>query len=110
MADRLQMALWSPVGHALAVVKENDLYYLEDITAQPERLTNSGVQGLIFNGIADWLYEGQKYFKFMSNAVFSDRYTLIQISFQKFKNFIFEKYHKFLKFKLYLLDIAEFIS
>ena len=62
MADRLQMALWSPVGHALAVVKDNDLYYLEDITAQPERLTRTGVQGLIFNGIADWLYEGQKYF------------------------------------------------
>ena len=52
------MARWSPSGHALAVVRDNDLYYLPDIAAQAERLTNSGRQGLIFNGIADWLYEG----------------------------------------------------
>ena len=59
IADRLQMASWSPSGHALAVVRDNDLYYLSDISAPPERLTNSGRKGLIFNGIADWLYEGE---------------------------------------------------
>ena len=59
IADRLQMARWSPSGHALAVVRDNDLYYLPDISARPERLTNSGRPGLIFNGIADWLYEGK---------------------------------------------------
>ena len=55
------MASKSLKGHALAVVKDNDLYYLEDISALPERLTNSGLEGLIFNGIADWLYEGRDF-------------------------------------------------
>ena len=55
------MASWSPLGHALAVVVDNDLYYLRDVSArgQVERITNSGQAGLIFNGIADWLYEGK---------------------------------------------------
>ena len=60
-ADRIQMALWSPLGHALAIVVANDLYYFRDISArsQMQRITNSGQAGLIFNGIADWLYEGK---------------------------------------------------
>ena len=66
VADRIQMAEWSPVGHSLAIVVENDLYYLEDATAfgQAKRLTTSGTADLIFNGIADWLYEGEMKFSF----------------------------------------------
>ncbi len=58
-ADHIQMTQWSPKEHALAFVMENDLYYMEDCSvSQAKRLTTSGRQGLIFNGIADWLYEG----------------------------------------------------
>ena len=61
-ADYIQMAEWSPLGHSLAIVVENDLYYQEDASAkgQAKRITNTGKQGLVFNGIADWLYEGEQ--------------------------------------------------
>ena len=66
VADRIQMVEWSPVGHSMAIVVENDLYYLEDATTfgQAKRLTTSGTADLIFNGIADWLYEGEMKFSF----------------------------------------------
>ena len=54
------MAQWSPIGHSLAIVLDNDLYYLEDASAmtRSKRLTSNGATDLLFNGIADWLYEG----------------------------------------------------
>ena len=59
-ADRIQMAVWSPASHALAIVVKNDLYYIQDVSKREEakRLSVSGEQELVFNGIADWLYEG----------------------------------------------------
>lgn len=39
-------------------VKDNDVYYLSDVTAEPLRLTSTGVEGVIFNGVPDWVYEG----------------------------------------------------
>ena len=62
-ADRIQMAEWSPVDHSLAIVVANDLYYIKNasVGGQAKRLTESGKEGLIFNGIADWLYEGECY-------------------------------------------------
>ena len=63
--------------HALLVVKNNDIYYLvgklytvyirsfKTSSLQPNlskndtiRLTDSGQEGLIYNGVTDWLYEG----------------------------------------------------
>jgi hypothetical protein len=60
IADRIQMSLWSPIAHSMAIVVDNDLYYIEDVTVKgrAKRLTTSGKPGLIFNGVADWLYEG----------------------------------------------------
>ena len=55
------MAEWSPVDHSLAVVVDNDLYFIQDASVEggnAKRLTETGREGLIFNGIADWLYEG----------------------------------------------------
>ncbi len=59
------MALWSPKGHAMAIVVDNDLYYMEDVgeagqSRSLKRLTSTGQQGVIFNGVADWLYEGKR--------------------------------------------------
>ena len=58
--DRIQMVEWSPVDHSLAVVVANDLYFMKDALTggKAKRLTESGKDGLVFNGIADWLYEG----------------------------------------------------
>ena len=60
-AERMQMAEWSPVDHSLAVVVDNDLYFMKDASegGNAKRLTETGQEGLIFNGIADWLYEGE---------------------------------------------------
>lgn len=38
---------------------ENNIYYQPDIKSSSLRLTSSGKEGIIFNGIADWLYEGE---------------------------------------------------
>lgn len=37
---------------------ENNIYYQSDVKSNSLRLTSSGKEGVIFNGIADWLYEG----------------------------------------------------
>ncbi len=37
---------------------ENNIYYQPDVKSNSLRLTSSGRDGLIFNGITDWLYEG----------------------------------------------------
>ncbi|KAJ3591882.1 hypothetical protein NHX12_007013, partial [Muraenolepis orangiensis] len=36
---------------------ENNIYYQSDVQSNSLRLTSSGKEGVIFNGIADWLYE-----------------------------------------------------
>lgn len=38
---------------------ENNIYYQPDIKSSSLRLTSSGKEGIVFNGIADWLYEGE---------------------------------------------------
>lgn len=41
---------------------ENNIYFQSDVQSSSWRLTSSGQEGIIFNGIADWLYEGKKRF------------------------------------------------
>lgn len=38
---------------------ENNIYYQSDVQSSSWRLTSSGQEAIIFNGIADWLYEGK---------------------------------------------------
>ncbi|KAL1407636.1 Dipeptidyl peptidase 4 [Vanrija albida] len=52
---------WSPTGHAIALVHENDLYVVPDAelvqtTPTPIRVTNDG-SAVVFNGVPDWVYE-----------------------------------------------------
>lgn len=37
---------------------ENNIYYQSDVRSVSLRITSSGMEGVIFNGLADWLYEG----------------------------------------------------
>lgn len=39
---------------------ENNIYFQSDVQSSSWRLTSSGQEGIVFNGIADWLYEGKK--------------------------------------------------
>lgn len=37
---------------------ENNIYYQSDVRGNSLRITSSGMEGVIFNGLSDWLYEG----------------------------------------------------
>lgn len=47
----------SPLPHQIYIF-ENNIYYQSDARNNALRITSSGVGGVIFNGLTDWLYEG----------------------------------------------------
>ena len=48
-------------GGGVVFVSRNDIYYLDSIpNGQVRRITTTGVAGTVYNGVADWLYEGIK--------------------------------------------------
>ncbi|XP_051260372.1 inactive dipeptidyl peptidase 10-like isoform X1 [Dicentrarchus labrax] len=53
----LQFASWGVRGQQLIYIFENNIYYQTDVHSSSWRLTSSGQEGIIFNGITDWLYE-----------------------------------------------------
>ncbi|XP_073675195.1 uncharacterized protein abi3bpa, partial [Garra rufa] len=53
----LQFASWGNHGQQLVYIFENNIYYQPDVKNSSLRLTSSGRDGLVFNGITDWLYE-----------------------------------------------------
>ncbi|XP_038609598.1 inactive dipeptidyl peptidase 10 [Tachyglossus aculeatus] len=53
----LQYAAWGVRGQQLIYIFENNIYYQPDVKSSSLRLTSSGKEGFIYNGIADWLYE-----------------------------------------------------
>lgn len=54
-APTISYAKWSPTGHDLAYVQENDIYVILDL-GEPVRVTNDGAAN-VFNGVPDWVYE-----------------------------------------------------
>ncbi|XP_067300735.1 inactive dipeptidyl peptidase 10-like isoform X1 [Pseudorasbora parva] len=55
--SKLQHAAWGVQGQQLVYIFENNIYYQSDVRSNSLRLTSSGKEGIIYNGIADWLYE-----------------------------------------------------
>ena len=56
----LQYASFGPRGHMLLMVYNYNIYYTNGLKSlQTYRITSTGVPGVIYNGIADWLYEGR---------------------------------------------------
>ncbi|XP_026157840.1 inactive dipeptidyl peptidase 10-like [Mastacembelus armatus] len=53
----LQHAAWGKQGQQLIYIFENNIYYQSDVRSNSLRITSSGMEGVIFNGLADWLYE-----------------------------------------------------
>ncbi|KAF3695169.1 Inactive dipeptidyl peptidase 10 Dipeptidyl peptidase IV-related protein 3 [Channa argus] len=53
----LQFASWGVHGQQLLYIFENNIYYQTDVHSSSWRLTSSGQEEIVFNGIADWLYE-----------------------------------------------------
>ncbi|XP_041637699.1 inactive dipeptidyl peptidase 10-like isoform X1 [Cheilinus undulatus] len=53
----LQHAAWGRQGQHLIYIFENNIYYQSDVRSNSLRITSSGMEGVIFNGLSDWLYE-----------------------------------------------------
>ena len=51
-------AVWSPVGSAMAMVRDNNIYYRETMDHMIEKITTTGEVGSLYNGVPDWLYGG----------------------------------------------------
>ncbi|XP_014736369.1 PREDICTED: dipeptidyl peptidase 4 [Sturnus vulgaris] len=56
-----QYISWSPVGHKLAYVWNNDVYVKASPTAEAVQITQNGEANKIFNGIPDWVYEEEMF-------------------------------------------------
>ncbi|KAM3962795.1 apoptotic chromatin condensation inducer-like protein [Aphomia sociella] len=54
--ERLQLCIFGS-GHSLAYVLNNNLYYLPENSIAPYPLTTDGIEGIIYNGHTDWVYE-----------------------------------------------------
>ncbi|XP_051909788.1 dipeptidyl aminopeptidase-like protein 6 isoform X3 [Hippocampus zosterae] len=54
---QLQYAGWGPRGQQLIFIFENNIYYRSTVESRSIRLVSSGKEGVIFNGLGDWLYE-----------------------------------------------------
>ncbi|KAG8510454.1 Dipeptidyl peptidase 4 [Galemys pyrenaicus] len=55
--NNTQWITWSPEGHKLAYVWQNDVYVKSEPHLQAQRITNTGKENEIFNGVTDWVYE-----------------------------------------------------
>lgn len=56
----LQLATWAPHGNALIYVYQNNIYYRPQAeVANDYQITDTGVFGSIYNGVPDWVYEGE---------------------------------------------------
>ncbi|KAL1020702.1 hypothetical protein UPYG_G00003540 [Umbra pygmaea] len=53
----MEYAAWGPQGNQLAYVFEGDIYYQPDMNSKPLRLTSTGGNGQVVNGLTDWIYE-----------------------------------------------------
>jgi len=62
---RLQYADWLGNTTAIIYVVENDIYIRPSPLIEEDiRITSSGYENLIYNGIPDWLYQGMYYIFF----------------------------------------------
>uniref|UniRef100_A0A3Q2Q0P8 Dipeptidylpeptidase IV N-terminal domain-containing protein n=1 Tax=Fundulus heteroclitus TaxID=8078 RepID=A0A3Q2Q0P8_FUNHE len=55
----LQREIRCPLSVPQIYIFENNIYYQTHTQSSSWRLTSSGQEGVVFNGIADWLYEEQ---------------------------------------------------
>ncbi|XP_028831962.1 dipeptidyl-peptidase 6 isoform X2 [Denticeps clupeoides] len=55
--SKLQYAGWGPRGQQLIFIFENNIYYRASVKDRTIRLVTTGKDGLVFNGLSDWLYE-----------------------------------------------------
>ncbi|KAJ6660797.1 hypothetical protein lerEdw1_017423 [Lerista edwardsae] len=57
----IQYICWSPVGHKLAFVWNNNLYVKQTPSEPFVEITKNGEENKVFNGLADWVYEEEMF-------------------------------------------------
>lgn len=57
LPSKIQYICWSPVGHKLVYVLENNIYLKHEPGKESIMLTSDGKENEILNGIPDWAYE-----------------------------------------------------
>lgn len=56
----LHYARFTPAGNALVWVQGYDIYYRDEVrSSSVHRITQDAVPGVVYNGVPDWLYEGE---------------------------------------------------
>jgi hypothetical protein len=54
-----QLVVWAPEGNGFVYVHRNNIYYRPTAASIAEvQLTQSGIPGVVYHGIPDWVYEG----------------------------------------------------
>ncbi|KAM6397630.1 dipeptidyl peptidase 4 [Pluvialis apricaria] len=61
LPNDIQYISWSPVGHKLAYVWNNNVYVKASPTENVVQITENGEENKIFNGIPDWVYEEEMF-------------------------------------------------
>ena len=74
VAPPLQYVSWSPTGHSLAFVYENNLYFTSKPGGPPSDIVQITKDGSldVFNAVPDWIYEGSS--KMMKIYLSSNNY------------------------------------
>jgi len=58
----LRLVMWAPVGNALAYVDyNNNIYYRATAEGSDVQVTSTGQDGLLYNGIPDWVSEEETF-------------------------------------------------
>lgn len=53
----LNFCVLSPSGNRVAFVRDNNVYE-QMIGGDEVQLTGDGINGIVYNGVPDWVYEG----------------------------------------------------
>ncbi|XP_008323074.1 dipeptidyl peptidase 4 [Cynoglossus semilaevis] len=59
--EKVQYFAWAPEGNKLAFVWRNDVYIKTSPESSPAKVTESGEENVISNGIPDWVYEEEMF-------------------------------------------------
>jgi dipeptidyl-peptidase 4 len=73
-------AEWTPTGHGLIFVFQNNIFYKSNPTVEPVQITFDGDRST-YNGVPDWVYEEEIFSSNKANWVSPDGTKLVYIRF-----------------------------
>lgn len=59
--EPLNFCVLSPNGNLVAFVRDNNVF-MQTISGDEVQLTSDGINGIVYNGVPDWVYEGCVYY------------------------------------------------